>query len=466
MTLTPTTPTAARAYAVAMHGAQRYGDYPYVHHLDAVVAVLAPYGAEAQTIGYLHDVVEDTDATVDDVRQRFGDLAAACVALLSDAPGATRKERKAKTYAKLALVSGPEELALLVKVADRLSNVRSCVADDLGDLWETYRGEQQAFKSAAFRAGQCDALWLELDGLLDEARRPAVDGDDEDDDGLKIPSLQQRTVRVMGEPDAPPEGRLRTDTMAAEVPVSLVFNGIAHAVMMATPQDLEAFALGFALSEGILDDARECFDIEARTLRAAEAGLPEGVDATEVSLTISTRSFERLKGRRRNLSGRTGCGVCGVESFAGLDLDTAPVPARDWIAQVDLPTVLRAFSALPARQSLNAEAGAIHAAGWARLDGTLTDVFEDVGRHNALDKLLGSLARAGRLGEPGFVVLTSRGSHELVRKCARLGIAALATISAPTAMGVRMAELAGVRFWGLCRAPRAVLYADGLLSKR
>ena len=450
-------PTAARAYAVAMHGAQRYGDHPYVHHLDAVVAVLEPFGAEAQTIGYLHDLVEDTDATVDDVRQRFGDLAAACVALLSDAPGATRKERKARTYATLALVSGPEELALLVKVADRLSNVRSCVADGLGDLWETYRGEQQAFKSAAFRAGQCDALWSALDALLEEAHRP-IDGE------RTIPALQQRTVRVLGEPGAPAEGRLRTDTMAAEVPVSLVFNGIAHAVMMATPQDLEAFALGFALSEGILDDARDCFDIEARTLRAAEAGLPAGVDATEVALTISTRSFERLKGRRRNLSGRTGCGVCGVESFAGLDLDTPPVPARDWIDRVDLPTVLRAFDALPARQLLNAEAGAIHAAGWARLDGTLTEVFEDVGRHNALDKLIGALARAGRLGEPGFVVLTSRGSHELVRKCARMGIAALATISAPTAMGVRMAELAGVRFWGLCRAPRAVLYAPGLPS--
>ncbi len=185
----------------------------------------------------------------------------------------------------------------------------------------------------------------------------------------------------------------------------------------------------------------------------------------EVHLEISTRSFERLKDRRRSLAGRTGCGVCGVESFAALDLTPLPLPRHDWIRRVDLDTVLRAFAALPAQQSLNREAGAIHAAAWATIDGDVTDVLEDVGRHNALDKLLGRLAKAGRLSDPGFVLMSSRGSHELVRKCARLGVAAMATISAPTAMGVRMAELSGLRLWGLCRAPRAVLYADGLAAK-
>ena len=123
--------------------------------------------------------------------------------------------------------------------------------------------------------------------------------------------------------------------------------------------------------------------------------------------------------------------------------------------------MLRAFDVLRARQWVNAQAGSLHAAGWARLDGQLVRVCEDVGRHNALDKLIGALAREGRLSEPGFVVLTSRGSHELVRKCARVGISALATISAPTATGVQLAELAGVRLWGLCRSPRAILYAAG-----
>ncbi|KAF1072632.1 formate dehydrogenase accessory sulfurtransferase FdhD [Variovorax sp.] len=279
-----------------------------------------------------------------------------------------------------------------------------------------------------------------------------------------LPSISRLGVRVYGEAGAPPAGIAREDTLAAEVPVALVFNGISHAVMMATPQELEDFALGFALSEGILDAVDDCRGIEVEAVDAHDAGLPEGMPGVEVRLEISTRAFERLKGRRRSLAGRTGCGVCGVESFAALDLASERLPAHDWLARIDLPTVLRAFAALPARQLLNASAGAIHAAGWATLEGELVEVLEDVGRHNALDKLLGRLARTGRLGEPGFVVLSSRGSHELVRKCARLGIAAMATISAPTAMGVRMAELSGLRLWGLCRAPRGVLYADGLAS--
>ncbi|MFS2207091.1 formate dehydrogenase accessory sulfurtransferase FdhD [Variovorax sp. Varisp36] len=277
-----------------------------------------------------------------------------------------------------------------------------------------------------------------------------------------LPPLLRHAVHVFGERGVAPEGVVRDDTLAAEVPVALVFNGVSHAVMMATPQDLEAFALGFALSEGILDTAADCRGVEARTVDATDAGLPEGMPGIEVQLEISTRSFERLKDRRRSLAGRTGCGVCGVESFAGLDLTPQRVPPRDWIERIDLATVLRAFAAMPPRQILNAEAGAIHAAAWATIDGELTDLMEDVGRHNALDKLLGKLALAGRLEEPGFVLMSSRGSHELVRKCARLGIAAMATISAPTSMGVRMAELSGLRFWGLCRAPRGVLYADGL----
>lgn len=281
------------------------------------------------------------------------------------------------------------------------------------------------------------------------------------DEALGIPSLQRLPVRVVGERGLPPEGEVRDDTLAAEVPVALVFNGVSHAVMMATPQDIEDFALGFALSEGILDGPADCRGVEVATISAADAGLPSGMPGIEVQLEISTRAFERLKGRRRSLAGRTGCGVCGVESFAGLDLTPVPVPLRDWIEQVNLATVLNAFDQLKPRQILNAEAGAIHAAAWARLDGSVTDVLEDVGRHNALDKLLGRLAREGRLQEPGFVLLSSRGSHELVRKCARLGIAAMATISAPTAMGVRMAELCGVRLWGLCRRPRGVMYASG-----
>lgn len=276
-----------------------------------------------------------------------------------------------------------------------------------------------------------------------------------------IPPLAHLGVQVFGEPGLPPQGQPREDTLAAEVPVALVFNGISHAVMMATPQGIEDFALGFALSEGILDSAADCRGIEATALAAADAGLPEGMPGIEVQIEISTRAFERLKGRRRSLAGRTGCGVCGVESFAALDLSPPRVPAHPWAAQIDLPVVLQAIEGLRAQQALNARAGALHAAGWAGLDGALSDVLEDVGRHNALDKLLGRLARTGRLGQPGFVVMTSRGSHELVRKCAQLGVPALATVSAPTAMGVQMARLCGIALWGLCRPPRAVRYSTG-----
>jgi len=160
----------ARDFAIAAHGEQKYGEHPYSFHLDQVAALAAPYGAEATVIAYLHDTAEDTEATIADIERDFGARVAACVALLTDAPGANRKERKAKTYAKLAEVRGDEELALLVKAADRLANVRACIKDDKQSLWRVYRDEHAAFRSAAFRPELCDPLWNELDALLrDEA---------------------------------------------------------------------------------------------------------------------------------------------------------------------------------------------------------------------------------------------------------------------------------------------------------
>ena len=241
--------------------------------------------------------------------------------------------------------------------------------------------------------------------------------------------------------------------LAAEVPVALVFNGISHAVMMATPQDLAEFAIGFALSEGVVEQAHECRDVEvlqpgAGTLDASCA----------VHVEIPPRHFVRLKERRRALVGRTGCGVCGIDSLAALDLHPEALAAPAWRERVDAATVLRPFATLSQRQLLNARAGSLHAAGWATPEGELTDVLEDVGRHNALDKLFGRLALTGRLGEPGFVVMTSRTSYELVRKCARLQIAAFATISAPTTLALQLAQEAGLHLWGLCRPPTALRY--------
>jgi len=156
----------ARAFAITAHADQRYGDHPYVVHLDAVAALVEPYGEPALTVAYLHDTVEDTAVSLAQVEQAFGASVAACVSVLTDAAGATRAARKAKTYAKMATLTGEAELALLVKVADRLANVRACVQDGHTALWAVYQAEQAVFKAAAYRAGQCDALWLELDGLL------------------------------------------------------------------------------------------------------------------------------------------------------------------------------------------------------------------------------------------------------------------------------------------------------------
>ncbi len=158
---------AARSFALQAHASQRYGDRPYAFHLEAVVELLSPYGAEAQIIGYLHDVIEDTTVTENDIRRRFGARIAECVSLLTDSPGASRAERKAGTYARLAKGDGASELALVVKAADRLANVRSCVADQRNGLWEVYRREHPSFRQAAYRASLCEPLWAELDALLE-----------------------------------------------------------------------------------------------------------------------------------------------------------------------------------------------------------------------------------------------------------------------------------------------------------
>ena len=166
------TPSESRTFALAAHADQRYGDLPYSAHLDAVAELVAPYGDPFQVVAYLHDVVEDTEVSLERVRERFGELVAQCVELLTDAPGADRKERKAKTYAKLASVSGATGMALVVKTADRLANVAACVADGKLSLLAVYRGEHAVFRQAAFREGLCDDLWERLDRLLGEASTP------------------------------------------------------------------------------------------------------------------------------------------------------------------------------------------------------------------------------------------------------------------------------------------------------
>ncbi|HEX3139281.1 MAG TPA: formate dehydrogenase accessory sulfurtransferase FdhD [Rhizobacter sp.] len=241
----------------------------------------------------------------------------------------------------------------------------------------------------------------------------------------------------------------QSDRIAAEVPVALVFNGISHAVMMATPADLEPFALGFALSEGLLASRDECRGID----------VVENEQGIEVQLEVASAAAARLQEQRRSLVGRTGCGLCGIDSLKRLDLVPEPLKPQAWVAQLSPTVVLRAFAQLPSRQPLNALTGAHHAAAWVTPEGDITTVMEDVGRHNALDKLLGQRAQARLSNEGGFIVMSSRASYELVRKCARLGVPLLATISAPTTLAVDIARQAGLQLYGFCRGEQAVRYA-------
>lgn len=238
------------------------------------------------------------------------------------------------------------------------------------------------------------------------------------------------------------------DYVVEEVPVALVFNGISHAVMMATPIDLEDFALGFALSEGIVERASDVFEIET-SLHA---------EGAEVHLRVAQQAFMALKGKRRALAGRSGCGVCGIESIELLDLHPARIALPSIAPVIGRTAVERAARELREHQRLMHETGGIHAAGWCDVAGQIAKVFEDVGRHNALDKLIGWLARTRIDSAQGFVFLSSRASYELVRKAARVQVHTLATISAPTSLAVSVAQEAGMRLLSFCRGDGFVEY--------
>lgn len=244
------------------------------------------------------------------------------------------------------------------------------------------------------------------------------------------------------------------DYVGQEWPVALVFNGISHAVMMCTPRDLEAFAVGFAMSEGIVARGSDIKDIDV--ILHADAPLPHA----EVQLDVVQQAFAALKDRRRALAGRTGCGVCGIESIDLLDLAPERVPDTGFLARLAPDALARAAHALPAHQTLTQLTGGLHAAAWCDATGAIRMAFEDVGRHNALDKLIGSLVLSRAEPTDGFVFLSSRASYELVRKAARVGIPMLATISAPTSLAIDVAREAGIRLLGFCRNDGFVEYVS------
>ena len=236
------------------------------------------------------------------------------------------------------------------------------------------------------------------------------------------------------------------ETLAEEVPVALVYNGISHAVMLATPADLEDFAIGFSLSECIVGRAGEILDLEV-----AEHG-----SGIELQMQITAERAQALKAHRRSLAGRTGCGLCGSESLDQLARRASRVDSASTLAE---GAVAVALGQMQAGQPLFGLTGAVHAAAWCDASGFIRVLREDVGRHNALDKMIGALAREGCGFADGFVLMTSRASYEIVQKSAAVGIAVVAAVSAPTGMAVRVANESGVTLIGFARGERHCVYS-------
>lgn len=225
--------------------------------------------------------------------------------------------------------------------------------------------------------------------------------------------------------------------MPEETPIAFTYGRTTYAVMMATPADIEDFAVGFSLTERIIDDIGEISELEV-------VAVPQGIEAR---MTLSSNRDEQLLSRRRRLTGPGGCGLCGIES---LEAAVAPLTPITSSARISADEIFRALKSLRDSQTLNAKTRAVHAAGfWS--DGRFVAVREDVGRHNALDKLAGSLARAGISAASGILVMSSRLSIELVQKAASIGCPIIVAVSAPTALALRAAEACGMTVVAIAR---------------
>ncbi|MDR7037118.1 FdhD protein [Methylobacterium sp. BE186] len=261
------------------------------------------------------------------------------------------------------------------------------------------------------------------------------------------PLLPDPAIRVPTQVIAYEEAEPRTDArpLAVETPVNLVYGSVPYAVMMTSPSDLEDFAYGFSLTEGIVASAGE---IRSARVEEGEGGLRLLVDL------VPGRLREHLA-RKRAISGRTGCGVCGIDDLASLPVAEPREAPR---TRVSMRAISAALTALGPAQTLNRETRAVHAAAWARLDGSLVAVREDVGRHNALDKLIGALIRTGTDPAEGFLVITSRCSFEMVEKAAHLGAAVLVAISAPTSLALDRAKLHGMTMCAIARSDTLTVF--------
>jgi FdhD protein len=237
------------------------------------------------------------------------------------------------------------------------------------------------------------------------------------------------------------DGAIRSGSRAVpeEVPIAFSYGGSTHAVMMGTPGDLEDFALGFSLTEGIIRVADEIEDVSV---------LSEG-QGIDVQIRLAEEKEDALRARRRHMAGPVGCGLCGIES---IDQAMRPIPDVSRVQlKLSAAQITKAIAALNGAQPLHAQTRAVHGAGFYVPGEGLLAVREDVGRHNALDKLAGAVIRSGRSGSEGIVAVTSRVSVEMVQKAAILGSSVLVAISAPTALAIRTAEEAGMTLVALTR---------------
>ena len=233
--------------------------------------------------------------------------------------------------------------------------------------------------------------------------------------------------------------------IAVETPVNILFGGIPFAVMMTTPADLEDFAIGFALTEGIVDSLG---DIRGVAIERAESGL-------KVNVTLAGERMSAHLARGRAISGRTGCGLCGIADLAALPAARARIAD---VEPVNPAAVKAALEALDHSQPLNAQTRAVHGAAWCDRSGAIVALREDVGRHNALDKLIGALVRGGVSPADGFFVITSRCSFEMVAKAAIFGASTLVALSAPTSLAIERAEASGVTLIAIARADQATIF--------
>lgn len=259
---------------------------------------------------------------------------------------------------------------------------------------------------------------------------------------------ESRRVRVRAWRRGPGGGRPRGDTddrIAAEIPVALTYNRVSHVVMMATPADLEDLAVGFSVTEGLVRSAN---GIQGIRVIPREGGL-------ELAMTVGEEDFDRLATIRRNMAGRTGCGLCGAENI-GQALRSPRAVGRE--LRVRHAALQRAVDGLESHQPLQAETGATHGAAWCGSDGRILALREDVGRHNALDKLIGALCRGGFEPGAGFALVSSRASYEMVYKAAAVGVELLMAVSAPTTLAVEFAERSGLTLVGFARPGRHNVY--------